>query len=61
MADLWEKACAAGLFDAEGCAQLYMRPYDYRAENRVDNAWRANLSLSSVDPAPRVEEHRSGI
>lgn len=52
MADLCETAYAAGLFDGEGCVQLYMRPSTYSGPKRVDNAFRANLSLSSVDPAP---------
>jgi len=51
-----EKAYAAGLFDGEGCVQLYMRPGSYSGpkERRKDNAFRANLSLSNVDPAPIV-------
>jgi hypothetical protein len=50
MADLLEKAYAAGFFDGEGCVQLYMRPGTYRDPNAKNNSFRANLSMSSVDP-----------
>lgn len=59
MADLLEpteleKAYAAGLFDGEGCVQLYMRPGDYSKpkDKRTNNSFRSNLSLANVDPTP---------
>ncbi len=50
MADLLERAYAAGFFDGEGCVQLYMRPGTYRDPKAPNNSFRSNLSMSSVDP-----------
>lgn len=52
MADTWECAYAAGLFDGEGCVQLYMRPGVYGNPDGKNNSFRSNLSIASVDPAP---------
>lgn len=61
MADVAEKAYAAGLFDGEGCVQLYMRKTG-RPNGRKDHAFRCALSLSStsMDPLFWLQERYEG-
>ena len=47
MADVGEKAYAAGLFDGEGCVQLYMRKGGVTS-GRKDHSMRCALSVSST-------------
>lgn len=51
MADVGERAYAAGLFDGEGCVQLYMRVSTMRS-GRKNNALRTALSVSNTDLRP---------
>jgi hypothetical protein len=44
--DIAERAYAAGLFDGEGCVQVYM------GQGRTHNCFRTTLSLSGVDLRP---------
>jgi hypothetical protein len=54
MADLTDtdKAYAAGLFDGEGCVELFMRPTGRNKAGNLDNSIRCALSVSGTDQRP---------
>lgn len=55
MADTWECAYAAGLFDGEGCVQLYMKTKGtHRDPEGKNSTLFSRLSIAGVDPAPLV-------
>ena len=47
-----QRAYAAGLFDGEGCVELFMRPTGRNKKGNVDNSMRAVLSVTGKDQRP---------
>lgn len=47
-----ERAYAAGLFDGEGCVELFMRSSGRNKKGNVDNSLRAALSITGKDQRP---------